>query len=386
MKAKNKHPLIVLHVVGRLDMGGAESRIMDIYRRMDRSRVQFYFAEHTADRCFFEEEIEKLGGQILRVPRFNGKNILAYQRAWKQLFLAHPEIRIVHGHMTSTAAIYLPIAKRLGVERTIAHARSAGVDPGIKGRLTRFLRKNLWKKCDDCFTCSRLAGESVFGKQAMEAGKVELIPNAIETDRFAFDEVARQRLREELNLSKDFVLGHVGRFSPVKNHAYLLEILKQCIKREREDGLPPFKLMLLGDGPLQENIRRLAEEKGLAERVLFLGNQKEVHRYYQAMDFFLLPSFYEGLPGTAIEAQASGLMGILSDAVTGEAVVTDLLKQLSIQEPPEAWAGEIIRMSAGERKAGLRTGYPQRVKEAGYDVAGQAARLQEFYLAGRLRS
>lgn len=401
MRKHKEQPRIVLHVVGRLDMGGAESRIMDIYRCMDRSRVQFYFVQHTRDRCFFVQEIEELGGQVFYVPRFNVKNILAYRRAWRELFKAHPEIQIVQGHMTSTAAIYLPIAKKAGVKVTIAHARSAGVDPGLKGMLTRFLRRKLSGKCDYCFTCSRLAGESVFGRKAMAAGKVELIPNAIQVDRFVFDAVERRRLRVELGLSDTFVLGHVGRFSPVKNHAYLLEILEQCVKKEKAGKLPPFMMILLGDGELKEKIRQQTEQKGLSDRVLFLGNQKEVYRYYQAMDFFLLPSFYEGLPGTAIEAQASGLKGILSDTITEEAVVTDLLLQLSIREPAERWAENILEAAAHrtadrdkllEAAAGEeakdtaivyeRRGYAAKVKAAGYDVAEQAAGLQKFYLSG----
>lgn len=374
-------PVIILHVVGRLDMGGAESRIMDIYRLIDRSRVQFYFAQHTTDHCVFEAEIEELGGRVFDLPRFKAVNLTAYQKAWRQLFKAHPEIRMVQGHMTSTASIYLPIAKRAGVETTIAHARSAGADPGLKGLLTRFLRKSLWKKCDYCFTCSRLAGEAVFGKQAMAEGRVDFIPNAIPVDKFAYDEGEREAVRRELNLQDCFVLGHVGRFSPVKNHSYLLEILEECILLEKEKEGRKTVLMLLGEGELQEKIRKEAITKGISSRVLFLGNRKDVYRYYQAMDFFLLPSFYEGLPGTAIEAQASGLAGILSDTVTGEAVVTDLMEQLPISEPAVKWAGRIADYAVGQD----RSQYADRVKAAGYDVAAQAARLQRFYLTGSLR-
>lgn len=381
-------PVIVLHVVGRMDMGGAESRIMDIYRHMDRSKVQFYFAQHTSDCCFYEKEIEELGGQVFHLPRFNGVNILAYRRAWKELFISHPEIRVVHGHMTSTASLYLPLAKKAGVQLTIAHARSAGVEPGVKGLVTKVLRKNLWKKSDYCFTCSQLAGMAVFGKQAMAAGRVEFIPNAIEVERFVFDGRVREEIRAGLGLTDSFVLGHVGRFSGVKNHRYLLDILAECMVLEKQGKLPKTVLMLLGEGSLMESIRQEAKEKGLSGRVLFLGNKKDVYHYYNAMDFFLLPSFYEGLPGTAIEAQANGVRGILSDRVTGEAVITDLLEQLSIQEPAVCWAkriesrnkeGKENPISLAERKE-----YAKQVKEAGYDVLSQGVRLQEFYLTGAL--
>lgn len=385
-------PVIILHVVGRLDRGGAESRIMDLYRQMDRDKVQFYFAQHTADRCAFAEEIETLGGRIFTLPRFKVANIRSYKKAWKKLFKSHPEIKMVQGHMTSTASIYLPIAKRAGIEKTIAHARSAGVEPGLKGWLTRLMRKNLWKKCDYCFTCSHLAGEVVFGKQAMSEGKVYIIPNAIEVEKFAFDEKVRKELRYELGLEGCFVLGHVGRFCGVKNHFYLLDILEEGIALERKMELPRLVLLLLGEGELEEKVRQSAAEKGISSRVYFLGNQKDVYRYYQAMDYFLLPSFYEGLPGTAIEAQASGLPGILSDTVTREAVITDLLKRLSIRGAAAKWAEIIADYAAGkmdgdieenlinERRIG--TGYAEQVKAAGYEVKDQADRLQRFYLEG----
>lgn len=391
------NPTIVLHVVGKLNIGGAESRIMDLYRNIDREKVQFAFCQHTKEHCAFEDEIESLGGKIYRVPRFNVKNYFAYKKAWEEIFRAHPEIKVVHGHMTSTAAIYLPIAKKAGVEVTIAHARSAGVDPGLKGKLTRFLRRNLYKKCDYRFTCSKIAGEAVFGDQSQDAKKATFIPNAIDVDKFAFDEKTREQIRSELGIGDKFVIGHVGRFSHMKNHKYMLQILEQCVSIEKEKKLSKTVLMFLGDGELKEEIADQAATLGLSDRVLFMGNKKDVYRYYQAMDYFLLPSLYEGLPGTAIEAQASGLSGILSDAVTEEAVVTDLLQMRSIQEDAYAWAKEIMAenqryYAIEEDKSKLennaltkkRGSYAEAVKRASFDVKEQAKRMQEFYLTGKL--
>ena len=367
--------IVVLHVVGRMDRGGAESRIMDLYRNVDRSRIRFDFVQHTTDRCAFADEVEELGGRIYSIPRFRFSNWTAYRKAWSDLFQEHPEIRIVHGHMTSTAGIYLPIAKKHGVAFTIAHARSAGTDPGLKGMLTRLLRRNLWKKADACFACSRLASQAVFGKA------VPYFPNAIEVDRFAFDPALRQTVRQELGLEKAFILGHVGRFNPVKNHPFLLEVLKKCMEFE-----PKTHLILLGEGSEEERIRRLAKEMRIEENVRFLGNQKEVYRYYQAMDYFLLPSFYEGLPGTAIEAQACGLPGLMSDRITEEAVVCETMEQLPIQQGPAPWASRIKAVSemseterSRKRVQDAETGR-RAVKEAGFDVKIQAQRIQEFYL------
>ena len=383
-------PIIVLHVVGRLDIGGAESRIMDLYRNIDREKVQFHFVQHTSDRCAFEEEVERLGGRVYHVPRFNVKNYFTYKKAWKGLFQAHPEIKVVQGHMTSTAAIYLPIAKKAGVEITIAHARSAGVDPGLKGYLTRFLRRNLYKKCDYRFTCSGMAGESVFGDQKEITRKATFIPNAIDVDKFKFNKGVREQIRYELGIKDKFVIGHVGRFSHMKNHKYMLQILEQCIRMEKERGLSETVLMFLGDGDLKEEIMEQAVAMGISSRVLFMGNKRDVYRYYQAMDYFLLPSLYEGLPGTAVEAQASGLKGIMSDTVTAEAVVTDLIQMRSIKEEPKLWAEEIMSTSQKQieescDEEGLRrSSYAEVVKQASFDVKEQAKRMQEFYLTGKL--
>ena len=390
-------PIIVLHVVGRLDIGGAESRIMDLYRNIDREKVQFHFMQHIADRCAFQDEVERLGGKVYHVPRFNVKNYFTYKKAWEEFFEAHPEIKIVQGHMTSTAAIYLPIAKKAGVEVTVAHARSAGVDPGAKGMMTRFLRRDLYKKCDYRFTCSKMAGEAVFGNQKEENRKATFIPNAIDVDKFKFDEETRNQIRYELGIEENFVVGHVGRFSHMKNHKYMLEILEQCIRLEKEKTLPETKLMFLGDGELKEEIMEQAVAKGISSRVLFMGNKRDVYRYYQAMDFFLLPSFYEGLPGTVVEAQASGLSGIMSDSVTEEAVVTDLIQMRSIKEDAALWAEEIIKASdkmvIHQKESDVyainikgRIEYANEVTQASFDVKEQAKRMQEFYLTGHMDS
>lgn len=374
------YPYIVLHVNGRLDRGGAESRIMDLYRAIDREKVQFHFVEHTTDRCAYEEEIESLGGKVYHLPRFNMINIVAYRKAWKELLQAHTEIQTVHGHMTSTAGIYLPIAKKIG-KKTIAHARSAGVEPGIKGKLTRFLRRNLWKQADTLLTCSKEAGISVFGETAVDAGMVRFFPNAIPVDKFTFDPEEREKVRQELNQVSEiddntFVLGHVGRFSPVKNHKYLLQIMAAYCKKN-----PNTALLLLGDGPTMEETKAQAQALGIEDKVLFLGNHSNVYRYYNAMDCFLLPSFYEGLPGTAIEAQACGLPGLLSDTITREAAVTELMEYVNITESPEVWAEKLERIR--KKTIDARADYANAVKTAGFDVAEQAEKLQRFYLSNQ---
>ena len=392
---KKKEPIRILHVLGSTQLGGAESRIMDLYRHIDKNRVQFDFLVHTGAEGHFDKEIYELGGRIFRVPRFRLYNYFSYKKAMKDFFKEHQEFKAVQGHMTSSAAIYLPVAKKAGIPITIAHARSAGVDKGLKGILTRLLRKNLWKKTDYMFTCSKLAGISVFGKKAVEEGKTIFIPNAIDCVKFAYDEQKREKIRQELSLTDQYVIGHVGRFHYAKNHEYLIRIFaalcepeKQDQRKEKTENGPEasetavkqkkdYALILLGEGSGMEQAKALAKELGVEKKVHFLGNHSNVYDYYQAMDYFVYPSRYEGLPGTVVEAQSAGLCCVMSDTICDEVVVTELVTTMSIEDSPEKWA-EYIRSTQDYE----RTSHLQQVQEAGFDVNTQTEIMTEFYESG----
>lgn len=363
-------PVRILQVLGGTGLGGAESRVMDSYRHLDRSRMQFDFCVHTREKGFFDEEIESLGGKIYRLPRFKVYNWLEYRKAWKEFFAAHPGYRAVHGHMTSTASIYLPIAKKAGVPLTIAHARSAGVDQGIKGKITCFLRRNLGKKADLCLTCSALAGEAVFGKKMWESGKVQTVPNAIDAAAFAFDKKVRADKRAELGIApEEFVIGHVGRFGFMKNHLFLLEVFALVEKQ-----LPASRLMLVGDGGMVPDVKKRAEELGVLSKVIFTGNQPKVADYLMAMDFFVFPSIFEGLPGSVVEAQATGLRCLISDTVTDEVLITPLAEAMSLEEGASRWAARVL-----ERKDYAREQMTEAIKKAGFDIYDQVKMLEEIY-------
>ena len=366
----------VLHVFGTTNLGGAESRIMDLYRSIDRSKVQFDFVTHANQEGYFDKEVLELGGRIFHVPPFRVYNVFSYKRAFKELFSMHPEFQAVHGHMTSTASIYLPIAKKMGVPRTIAHARSAGVDRGIKGWITRKLRKNLSKKADVLLACSKLAGQAVFGEKAWNDGRVKFVPNAINTAKYRYSESIRKQVRSNLDLNDRIVIGHVGSFRYAKNHEYLLKIFSEIRKISAHTNHNPI-LLLLGDGELMETIKQQAEQLGLKNSVLFLGNRDEIWRYYQAMDYVVFPSHYEGMPGTIVEAQTAGLRCLISDRVSTDTVFTDLVKQKSIDIDPAIWAEEITDTWNYERKDMCVTAV-----NAGFDVADQAGRMVKLYETG----
>lgn len=365
----DQKPMRILHVLGTLNRGGAESRIMDLYRNMDRTKVQFDFLIHTKEICHFEEDVGNMGGRIFRVPRFRLYNYFKYCKSLKSLFSIHNDFRAVHGHMTSTASIYLPIAKKKGIPLTIAHARSAGVDKGIKGIITKLIRYRLQYKTDFCFACATIAGEAVFGKKAVMQNKVIIWPNTIMADKFRFNDLIRKKMRTELGINEKFVIGHVGRFHPLKNHEFLLDVFKDLCSIKTN-----CYLLLLGDGELRQKCEKKVKQLGIGDKVLFLGNQSDPENYYQAMDFLLFPSIYEGMPGTVIEAQASGLPCLVSDTVTQEVKYSNLVTFKSLKDSKEEWAKFIANANISLE----RDRYEETVN-AGFDVKDQAKKLTKFY-------
>lgn len=360
----------VLQVLGKTNLGGAESRIMDLYRNMDREQVQFDFLIHYKEKGYFDEEIKKLGGEIYYLPSFRVYNYFAYKKACRLFFEEHNHFAAVHGHMTSTASIYLPEAKRAGIPLTIAHARSAGVDKGLKGMITKFLRRKLYKKCDRMFACSDLAAAAVFGKKRYEENRVTILPNAVDTKEFLPNEEVRAKIRREYGIEDKFVIGHVGRFHYAKNHEFLLDIFEKLLKKKEN-----VVLMLLGDGPLKAEIQQKAQQLGIADKVIFTGNQTPVAPFYQAFDFLLFPSRFEGLPGTVVEAQAAGITCLISDTITTQVKATDLVTFMSIEKSAENWADEVVRLC---EKQSSRTGNYD-LTATNYDVNNQVAFYTEIY-------
>ena len=374
----------VLHVLGGVGLGGAESRIMDLYRQMDRSEIQFDFLVHSAGERkpqFYDEEIRRLGGKIYVLPKFRVYNYFSYRKAVRSFFQEHHEFGVVQGHMTSTAGIYLPVAKKCGVPVTVAHSRNAGVDKGLKGIATRFFRRNLVQKADYCFACSRLAGEDVFGRQAVEQDKVRIIHNAIDAARFTYNEEKRAQMREQLGITGKLVLGHVGRFNYQKNHPYLIDLFARLCK-ERQDAV----LLLLGEGPDRKGIEEKCRALGIAEQVRFLGNQRRPEDYYQAMDLFLLPSFFEGIPLTVIEALACGDRAVMTDlpgirewlleAVPGADVLfVEMPEMRNADEPVASGLPEFERRLAKALSLSVCKGETRRADVSGISWEGIAERV-----------
>lgn len=381
-------PIRVLHVFGRLDLGGAESRTVDLLKNIDRTKVQYDFLTHTTDEQYYEKIVKELGARVYSVPRFKGTNLAEYKNAMRRFFAEHKkEWKFVHGHMTSTASIYLPIAKRYGAT-TIAHSRSAGVDSGVKGEVTKLLQASLAKDgmVDYRFACSPEAAIGVFGKKCYESGRVRVVPNAIDLNAFVFDKAARNRIRAEWQAENRFVIGHIGRFHEPKNHVYLVKIFAELNKlcREKSPEVNPL-LVLVGEGSLMERTKEQVRSLGIEDDVLFAGKRGDAAACYQAMDLFLFPSLYEGLPGAVVEAQASGLPCLISSEITKMAAPTELVERMDITRAPVDWAKEILAIITSNAGGDtLRRGEDSMeavniLRGSGFDAQVQAKRWEKFY-------
>lgn len=318
-----REPKRILHVLGGLDLAGAESRIMDIYRKINRDKFQFDFVIHKKEIQRYEPEIIELGGKIYRVPRLSLRSIKVYYKAWNDFFNENQSYQIIHGHMTSTGFIYFFIAKRKNIPIRIAHARSSKKDNIFKFfvvKLTRYFANHY-------FAVSHNAALSEFGEKRLQ--NVIIIPNAIDYNLFEFSIGNRILIRNQLNINnKEFLIGHVGRFHQSKNHIFILKILSSLINSKKEENI---KLLLIGDGPLKKNIEKKIVSLNLVNHVVLLDSKSDIEKYYSSMDLLVFPSKYEGLPGALLEAQVNGLNCIVSEKITKEVKISERLKFLSIR-------------------------------------------------------
>lgn len=358
----------ILHVIGSMNRGGAETMIMNLYRNIDRESVQFDFVQNEGAPAAFDEEIQTLGGRIYHCPRYRGTNHFCYSKWWKQFFAAHPnEYIIVHGHIGSTAAIYLSIAKQYGAF-AIAHSHSAGKG-NLLYRMISFPTRYI---ADYFFACSKDAGVSRYGKVVgTDRNRCQVLNNAIETQKFLYSPVVQKNMRKKLHIPDSaVVVGHVGRFVEAKNHLFLIEVFEQ-VQKKRKDSV----LLLIGDGELREQIETVVAEKQLTESVLMTGVQPNVWDYYQAMDVFVFPSIYEGLPVSMVEAQTAGLPCLVSANVPLDSKMTDVVDFISLEQGAAVWAEHILRRSEEGRYDTL-----SEVQKAGFDVSFTAQWLEDFYM------
>lgn len=298
----------ILHVVSIMDVGGMESYIMNMYRHIDRSNVQFDFLVHHARRGVFEDEIEALGGQVYHTTLMDDFNLVKYVKALMRLFREHPEYRIVHGHLNSSAFFYLGAAKKFGVKNRILHCHCPGKINTFKGNVKHVVSQLAPLNASMRLACSTEAGKYLFKKRSFE-----VIPNGVDAAHFRYNPAFRNDIRRQTGTEGKFIIGHVGRFYYEKNHEYILDVFKEINAQ-----IPNAALMLVGEGKLMDSCREKAQKLGVADSVHFIGLVRDCAPYYQAMDAFMMPSLYEGLPLSGIEAQFASLPCLFSDTVSPE--------------------------------------------------------------------
>lgn len=370
-KKMKKQPIRILHVIGIMDHGGAESMIMNLYRNIDREKLQFDFAENSLKPAYFDDEIRSLGGRVFHCAPYTGTNYFKYKKWWDVFFAEHAEeYPVVHGHNGNTAAIYLKSAKRSG-RVTIAHSHNTNPE-GLRGILQKIYSYRMRYIADYFFGCSTQAGIDRFGRKTVNGPRYHLMKNSVDTAAFRYDRVKATQMRERLGMNGDeFIVGHIGRFVEQKNHAYLLRVFAEIVKR-----CPEARLILVGDGPLKEKIISEARRLEVFDRTIFTGMRDDVPDLLQAMDVLAFPSLYEGLPVTLVEAQASGLACVISDAVPADSIICkDLVTVVGLKRSPSAWAEQIL-----SRRSDRRSDHCSEVAAAGFDIAENAKWLEVFYL------
>ena len=364
-------PLRVLHVIERMDRGGAETMLMNLYRAIDRNAIQFDFMVHTTDKAQYDDEIASLGGRIFRIHMFLGYNPATYWAAWRKFFTAHPEHGIVHGHITSSAAVYLRVAHRFG-RTTIAHSHSEDNGPGLLGLGLDIAQKFIPRTTDYFFACSDQAAVDKFGSGVLSKPNYRFFPNGIDTNRYVFDPEARERVREEFGFGDAPVVGHVGRFVLEKNHEFLIEVFASLL------GInPQARLLLVGDGVLRPKVEKKVKDLGLGDSVTFARVRSDIPELLCGMDVFCFPSIHEGLPVSVVEAEASGLPVVLPDTLSPQLTITDRVTRLGLGEGALVWAGRLNELLAATGIRDERTAH--QVGEAGFDVRETAAWLTDFY-------
>ena len=357
-------------MIASLEMGGSQSMVMNIYRSIDRNKVQFDFIIDHTDKDDYKDEIKRLGGKIYILPTFKGKNIMEVCKAWNDFFKKHHEYKVIHTHSRSYASIYLPIAKKHGLI-TIAHSHSTSNGRGLTSIIKNAMQLPIRYQADYMFACSKKAGEWLFGKKAIGSKQFRVLPNAIDSYKFKYDLKKRDLIRKELGISNEFVLGHVGRLSTPKNHIFLLSIFSEYIKNN-----PDVRLLLIGDGELEQEIKAEAKKRKIENKIYFLGAKLNASDYYQAMDCFVFPSLWEGLGIAVIEAQAADLPVVCSNNVPQETKVTEIIKFISLDCPINVWCKEIQSFEGRIRQID-RT---KEIRKAGYDITETSKWLEDFYL------
>lgn len=350
--------------------GGVEAFAMNYFRELQKKDVIFDFV-CMYGKIAYEDEIQALGGQIFNVPNVK-TNYFGYKKEFLKI-LENENYDAVHVNMLSAAnMVPLRLAHRAGVKKVIAHSHNASA-PGIVRNVMHMVnRGKISRYANVKAACGKKAAEFMFGERSVQNGDVHLMQNAVDIQRYLFFEEKRRKIRELLGWENKFVVGHVGRFEAQKNHAAVIEIFREVLKTE-----PDAKLCLVGDGEFKSSVEEKVRECGLTDSVYFAGVRTDVENYLSAMDVFLMPSLFEGLPFALVEAQANGLPCVVSDTISREAFLTEKICVLSLQQAYHDWAECIVQYQGYQRQD--NTEVSDRLERAHFDIKVEAGRLKSLY-------
>lgn len=355
-------PIRVLQVVRGMNLGGAETFIMNIYRKIDKTKIQFDFLVSRDGE--YDEEIKKLGGKIYKEKYLTDVGPILYKIILKKFFKKHPKYQIIHSHVDKTTGIILETAKECGIKHRISHSHSSGSSNSkIVVLYKEHLGNKVIKNATDLFACSKSAAEWLFKKRANES---IIINNGIDFSKFKFDSITRENIRKKYNISKNcLVIGHVGRMETVKNHDFLIDLFYEYQKLNNDSVL-----LLLGDGSLRKKLEEKTKKMQINTKVIFVGNKLNVNEFYSAMDIFIFPSLYEGLPFTLIEAQVNGLPILASSNISKNVKLNNNFKFESLNNKNN-WLNNINKLKRLDKIS---------KKLEIYNITKTANQLEEFYL------
>ena len=360
----------ILHSVSNMDRAGIETMLMNYYRHIDRTKIQFDFLCNKEKPGAYDDEIRALGGRIFHTPGLNPLKYPKYLRYMRKLFSEYPEYRIVHTHNGAFGAYALHAAKKNKIPVRIFHAHGASIAKDLKYPLKLFCRARLPKCMTEHYTCGVDSAVCYFGKKVVAAGDYVFIPNAIAIDRFLFNSETREKIRMENGLADKHVVGHVGNYTLPKNHMFLLEIFADFKKKD-----PKACLVLIGGGERMEDVKKKAQELGIFDSVRFMGSLSNVNEWYQAFDVFVMPSLREGLPVVGVEAQAADLPCIFSKSVTKEIGILEKTRFVGLEEDRSQWVKAIEDALNNSQRTNVR----DMITAHGYDIETEAKKLQERY-------
>lgn len=368
-------PIRVLQIFTILNRGGAESMIMNYYRKLNRELFQFDFLVHREEEGIFEEEIRTLGGRIFRLPSINPLFPEAYYKRFRE-FLRENPYKIIHSHINTFSYFPLKVAKELNVPVRISHAHTTTKEltaqlwfQSPKEALKIWFKTSNKEKVslvsNHLFSCGIEAGKWLYNEK-----EFTILPNAIDLDHYIFNQDQAMELKRKFGLQDSFVVGHVGNFSYPKNYPFILEVFAEMLKME-----PTSKLLLVGMGQMYEQIKRKTIELGINASVVFLGSRNDVPQLLQIMDVFIFPSHYEGLPVTLVEAQASGIPILASSNISNEVAISKNIEFLSLTQNPIEWAKRLLFWENNIRKSSI-----DEVRDNNYDIVQNTRFLEQFYL------